>query len=349
MAGDKEKFMCPADKCKKQVTDKQYSIGCCLCGQFYHIQCVKITREQHSFMHKHRNDIFYRCKICSELEITAKANGSTNDGDPQANDHVSRDLDECFSSLTASLDRKQLEYKGEVDRLLMNHRGQLEEIISKVREDLLARMEKIKYELSNCTALIKHVDKNHADAIHELQVHHDVTRRRLNRTDIIINGLPAGIKDLYVPVIRIASICNTMLTQSDIQHCCYLSNGKAVLVKLNSVFLRDSIMINYHKKDSILLSDVVPEGVASRVFLNDNLNDATGKLLFMCRRLREQNKIQKFKLFSADRPKAILTFLDGSVKSFDIQQCANMIDADDGGASLLASRNGAGVIEDSRP
>lgn len=349
MAGDKEMFICPAAKCKKQVADNQHSIGCCLCGQFYHIQCVKITREQHAFMYKHKKDIFYRCTKCSKLEITAKANVVTNDNESPANDQVSRDLDECFSSLTASLDNKQDEYKNDVDKLLVNHRSQLEEIIYKVREELLAKIEKIKYDLNNCTAMIKHVDKNHADDIHELQVHHDVTRRRLNRADIIINGLPAGIKNLREPVMRIGSICNTLITHSDIQHCCYLANGKAVLVKLNSVFLRDSIMINYHKKDSILLSEVVPEGVESRVFLNDNLNDATGKLLYVCRRLKEQSKIQKFKLFSADRPKAIITSLDGSVKILGIQQCANMLDADGGCISSLASNTGAVVVDDSQP
>lgn len=340
MAGDKEVFICPASKCKKQVADNQYSIGCCLCGQFYHIQCIKITREQHAFMHKHKKDVFYRCTKCAKLEIAAKANATADGNGISSNDHVTRDLDECFSTLTSSLDDKQAEYKKEVDKLLMNHRSQLEEVIYKVREDLVAKIGKIKYDLDNCTALIKHVDKNHADAIHDLQLHHDVTRRRLNRADIIINGLPAGIKNLRDPIIKIAAVCNTPLSYSDIQHCCYLSNGKAVLVKLNSVFLRDLIMINYHKKESILLSEILPEGVASRVFLNDNLNDATSKLLFMCRRLREQNKIQKFKIFSADRPKVFLTFMNGSVKSFDIQQCANMLDDDDVAFSLDATTNG---------
>lgn len=163
-----------------------------------------------------------------------------------------------------------------------------------------------------------------------MQVHHDVTRRRLNRADIIINGLPAGIKVLRDPIIKIAAICNVMLSPSpsENQHCCYLSNGKAVLVKFNSVHLRDTIMINYHRKDQILLSDVVPEEVASRVFLNDNFNDAAGKLLFVCRKLREQKKILRYKLYSADRPKAIITFLNESVKLLDLQQCADMLDAD---------------------
>lgn len=328
MAGEKQIFICPATKCKKNVTDNQYSVGCFLCGEFYHIQCVKITREQHSVMHKLRKNFLYRCPKCSKADVSAKVNSKCNELDISTNEQVAQDLDSRFASLTASMDQKQLEYKLEVDKLFNDHRSQFEMIINKVREELMAKIVKLEYEVGNCTALIKHVDKNHTDSIREIQTHHDVTRRRLNRADIIINGLPSGINHLRDPIIKIGMICGVVLTQSDIQHCCYLSNGKAVLVKLNSVYLRDSIMINYHRRGSILLSDILPEGVASRVFLNDNFNEATGKLLFVCRRLREQGKILKFKLFSADRPKAFVTYLDESVKLLDIQQCADMLDAD---------------------
>lgn len=141
MASEKQIFICPATKCKKQVTENQFSIGCFLCGDFYHIQCLKITREQHLFMHKHRKDILYRCSKCSKVEVAAKIIGdSTNNVDTSSNGQVSQDLDNCFATLTASLDQKQREYKLEVDKLFMNHCNQFEDIVNKVREDLISKI-----------------------------------------------------------------------------------------------------------------------------------------------------------------------------------------------------------------
>lgn len=69
--------------------------------------------------------------------------------------------------------------------------------------------------------------------------------------------------------------------------CCM---RKAMLVKFNSVHLRDNLMEEYYKARMLKVCDVVSGDIDSRVYLNDIFSPAAVKLNQMCRSLL-QSKI----------------------------------------------------------
>lgn len=226
--------------------------------------------------------------------------------------------------------RKQLDpFKLEVQKQLHDINKRMEEVVQEMRLDYDKKIKKIEEETMNCSALVKQCESRCDNAIQDIEAENDISRRRLNRANIVINGLPRGILDLREPITKIAALCNVELRPSDIQHCCYFNGGKSVLLKLNSVYTRDCIMVNFNKRSSLLLCDVVGGEVRSKVYLNDHLCRATSKLLFVCRKLKRQNKVKKFKLFNADRATVELEMTNGSRKVLNLTECAEMLDTND--------------------
>lgn len=138
--------------------------------------------------------------------------------------------------------------------------------------------------------------------------------RKLNRPDIVIKGLPNGLKNLPNVIIDIGKHYNTTFTIRDIDNVNYINNGNAILVKFTSALLRDVIMGEYFKSvktEPLMLSHIILDPAAvnlnKRVFLNDHFPPATGKLNALCAKLRKDNKIIKYKIKNADKPIAVLT------------------------------------------
>ncbi|KNC31662.1 hypothetical protein FF38_10084 [Lucilia cuprina] len=161
--------------------------------------------------------------------------------------------------------------------------------------------------------------------LNDLEMYNNILQSRLNRADIIVKGLPKHIKNLRVPILKIASLCGLPISHDGIQHCTYINNGRAVLVKLNSVQHRDKIMMNYSKKQHIVLKDIIGGDITSKVFLSDHLTRVAANLISICRDLRIENKILKYKFINADTPKVRVTLPDNNVKILCLQQCSVML------------------------
>lgn len=140
-------------------------------------------------------------------------------------------------------------------------------------------------DIINCSKHIKHVDSSTSSKIASLQDENNVLHKRLNHGDIVVSGLPSGLDNLVDIAIKLCSLYNINVHPADFNHVCYMYNRKAILIKLNSVFLRDSIMKEYYKTRTLKVSDLVDGDIDRRVYLNDHFSPAAGKLNALCRRL----------------------------------------------------------------
>lgn len=168
-----------------------------------------------------------------------------------------------FKDIATQMNQKFDEQKTQMEKhtqtFLKMFEVRVEQMVNDVRNDLSTDLTNLKSNVEVCQQSAKRINEVTCNKLDGLVAHNNVLERRLNRSNILIKGLNKGIKNLRKPVLKIASICNVSIQHTDVQHCCYIGNGEVVLVKFNSIYLRDTIMANYFKIKSILLKDVIGE------------------------------------------------------------------------------------------
>lgn len=278
--------------------------------------------EQHEFMSKNKI-LKYVCDYCSRAPKYCNIQEQLRDGFAAIVTKVEKDMQKTFDK-----------NKKELEEMLENRLKIFEEKINEfsIHEPLTnaTDVEQIKSDLKSCFNVVKVVDDAANKRLAHLEMQNNIQQRRLNRSNIIILGLPKKIKDLRKHVLKIGSLCNVRVLNADIQHCTYFSGGKKVLVKFNSVQTRDAIMINYHKNRALKLKDVIGGSSQSDIFLNDHLTDSAKKLIAVCRKLKEKQKITRYTFKNYDVPKVIIIMPDNSEKMFTIEQCFDLLDGDVG-------------------
>uniref|UniRef100_A0A1A9UUG2 Uncharacterized protein n=1 Tax=Glossina austeni TaxID=7395 RepID=A0A1A9UUG2_GLOAU len=80
-------------------------------------------------------------------------------------------------------------------------------------------------------------------------------------------------------------------TYVDMQHCCYLVNGKKVLITFSPIYVNDAATVEYAKDLSIKLSEIFEGNIHSRIYLDDRLTLASYKLVTNCCALRKRKII----------------------------------------------------------
>lgn len=60
--------------------------------------------------------------------------------------------------------------------------------------------------------------------------------------------------------------------------------------------------------------------IQKRVFLNDHLTPRAGKLCFNCRKLRNENKLKRFRLINNDIIKVKITLNDDTIKVYNLNE-----------------------------
>lgn len=350
MSAVNESYLCP--KCTKNVNGNHKSIGCGACGTFYHASCLKVTKDVHSFLY--RNKMFsFTCSKCSDghdacstgeesLEIHNQVQNVTNN-DPANN--ICTELRNCFLELSSSLEQQHQAHISEYEKQLQNAlqvlQTKVNDIIVAVRTEYTDKVNKLQSEVQSSCGILNQVDVKHTNKINDLENQINVFQRRQNRANILVKGLPHGIKNLREPIVKIGSICNIQLSPLDINHCCYISSGNSVLVKFNSVHIRDCIMVNFSKlSNPILANNVTKENINNRIFLNDHLLPNAANLMYTCRKLCNEKIIQSFKLINGDKPIVAVIFNNGSERFLEIQQCIDLLEESPGiSASAVITNN----------
>ncbi|XP_046803460.1 uncharacterized protein LOC124419115 [Lucilia cuprina] len=201
----------------------------------------------------------------------------------------------------------------------------LMDTIANFRSEMASCFKDIKSEIINCNKLIQHIDRSTTEKIAALEDENNMLHKRLNRGDIVVVGLPAGIIDFVDPIIKIGLIYNVPVLPVDINHAFYFKNQKAILFKFNNVFVRDRIMVEYFKTRALKLCDVIGGDIDSRIYLNDHHSPAAGRLNIVCKKLIRKKVISKFRILNGDRLQVRLTMSDGKNSICDSAECIALL------------------------
>lgn len=297
---------CKETKCKicsKNVTKTQSSVQCFLCTNWFHVSCAGIS--DGSFAALAETLCFaHRCEDCLRSS-------------PSSISTIADDI----RSLKAAMDL--ILKKMDSDRNDFN--AKLDSAIKEIRSDLSSNVTELRNDIVFCHSAIKRVETTTTSTLGRLRMENNGLHRKINRPDIVINGLPAGLSNLYQCLEDTCLFYKINITKSDVNNICYINKERSVLVKFNSVLIRDDVMRAYFKTKSLKLSDVMETEISSRVYLNDHLPPATSKLNGICRRLYKEKKILKFVLIHSDIPKARLFLADGTEVVYDFDNCFKLL------------------------
>lgn len=305
MAPAKE-AVCKCPTCDKNITKSKGSVQCIICSLWFHLDCADVSERQYAAL-KESNSLFHKCGKCT---ITLKSHDDDEEGAGE------------IRSLHLKMDR--ILNRMEEDKENLN--AKFGSVVTDIKKEFSTTFAEIRCDIAKCNKNIKIVESAAGERIAVLEAENNSLHRRINRSDIIINGLPYGLQCIPDCVVAIGAVYNVTLSKSDINNAFYINKGKSVIVKFNSVFERDSIMRAYFKSRNLKLCDVIGGDITSRVFLNDHMTPATSKLNALCRRLIKEKKIKKYWLMHADVPKVRLTHPDDSVGMFSYEECLRLLE-----------------------
>ncbi|XP_059217604.1 uncharacterized protein LOC131994749 [Stomoxys calcitrans] len=226
------KVICVA--CNETIA-KNGSIRCRICSGWLHASCAKLSEKDLIALKAIKVSAF----ICTTCEGKIGSSGCSNDGGSIAGDI--RALNEKFDDFLA----------GNRDEL-----NSIKTVLGEIKTEMSSCLKEIKSDIDTCNKRIDDVASSCSTKIAALEVGMNILHRRINRTDIVIDGLPTNLKDLYAVVIALGTFFKIPITSNDINNVCYMHNRKLILVKFNSVQLRDSIMREYFATRSLKVSDV---------------------------------------------------------------------------------------------
>lgn len=289
--------------CKKNVTKSQTSIQCAACSSWLHVSCAGVSEDVLAVLNG-KQGLYIKCKDCLVAPTTDVSSlGGDIRSIHEKMDRVLKKMDE---------DRKELHIK-------------LDSAIKDIRTELLSTVTDLRKDISVCHNAIRRVESSTEAKMSKLETENNSLHRRINRCDIIINGLPDGLENLLECVIAIGSFYKIILSNSDINHVFYANQNRSIIVKFNSVHIRDSIMKEYFKTRNLLLKNVIGGEITSRLYLNDHLSPASSRLNMLCRRLIKQQKILKFMMVHSDKPRVRLTLLNGEEVTSSYEECLKLI------------------------
>lgn len=215
---------------------------------------------------------------------------------------------------------------------MRNLNEKLDGFITKNESEMLAiktSLDDIKSEMSSCLTDMKSSIAECGSKVTNLEAQNNIIHRRLNRANVVVAGLPEGITDLVDVVVALGDFYKVALTRHDVHHVCYLYNKKQILIKFNSVFVRDGIMKEYFKTRTLKVCDLIKgdgDDLVNRVYLNDHFSPAASRLNAVCRKLLRLQAIKKFSIINADRLRARLTLLNGNEVVRDALECDSLLD-----------------------
>lgn len=317
MAPSKKVHKCGV--CKLNIGSESCSIQCDLCSLWVHGSCAGISDADLVKF----NDVSVSF-ICSSCKSNVRSAGRS-----LVHDEVSS-LNSKIDNLSAKFD--EFLRKGDEERTAIKQA--FTDAIADIKKELSVGMTALKSDIIVCSKLVRQVESSMSAKVAELEVENNVLYKKFNRADIVVGGLPKGLRNIPDTIIQLGSFYKIPVTLQDINYACYINNGKAILVKFNSVFLRDAIMKEYFnlmRTQPLLASNLVVDpmipavALNGRVFLNDHFSPAASKLNAQCRKLLQDKIISKFRVINAAKPVAKLTMPGGEVVESDALGCADLL------------------------
>lgn len=247
--------------CDNPVGKSKGSFMCCKCKLWFHPACAKVPENLLPLLDK-TSSIAFTCLTCF--------NASSNDCD-LIGDEV-RALANSFNNFVKSNQESRDSFEASMSKILSDFKNEVSNCLDTMKTDLI-----------NCNKLVNKLEDSTSAKIDALKMENDILHRRLNRADIMVSGLPAGLENLSSTIISLCSFFDIDISSKDIYHACYLNNKRLILVKFNNVSIRDQIMKEYFKSRSLKVFDVIGGDINTRVYLNDHFSPAASNLNLLCR------------------------------------------------------------------
>lgn len=293
---------------------KKACVQCNVCAYWIHQSCTEMTDGDFEILSKNK---FFKF-ICCNCESTIDKERSLYDEIRAMN----KKLDDVFNKSQEDIKSLKVAFS---------------DAVNVIKSDMGSVLTEMKSDISNCNEKIKTMESAIATKFSLLEKENHVLYRKLNRSNIVIRGLPAGLPNLVSVVVALGAFFKISVERNDINHVCYLNNKRLVLVVFNNVMIRDDIMKQYFKTRTLRRPDIIGDilirndgGSASssggkitdRVFLNDHFSPIAGKLNAECRKLLQDKIISKYKIFNNDKLRAVLTLPNGDhVEVHDVSGC----------------------------
>lgn len=287
-----KKILCP--ECKKDI-GKSGSIQCRNCSSWFHLPCAGLD-DLFVEMSLKYNGVFFVCKDCIDKP---------------------HNLSGEMKTLNEKLDCLSQQISNNKDYL----NSRLDNVVQDIKTDLISRFAAVEERVSSCNNLIKDIENDFNVKIKKLDNENNTLYHRLNRSDLVISGLPKGIANLENAIKNLCAFFSITIEQRDLQHVCYMHKKGSVLVKFCNVYTRDKLMAAYIKKRNLKLNDIDKSGITTRVYLNDHFGPHASRMNYICKQLLRIKKITKYKVYNADRPTVSVTFANGQQDSMNFEKC----------------------------
>lgn len=179
--------------CKENVTKSSGGIQCNNCVIWFHGNCVGIPDKSMSALKDSR--LTFTCTSCGKDPRSGFESYLRND----------------INSLNDKID----EFINKVDSEHNSIKKALSDSFENFKTEINNCLIEMKSGIIDCNKLINHVEKSTSEKMTALEDENNTLHRRLNRSDIVVSGLPAGVENLYDLIVKLGSIFNVPFRIND--------------------------------------------------------------------------------------------------------------------------------------
>lgn len=181
---------------------------------------------------------------------------------------------------------------------------QLSDLTNIIKNSVTSQLADIKEELTKAIVNNKKFEVEINNKIENLEFENNYLRKQLNRSDILVGGLPSNLttEELYSTALSIGKACDVNITEYDVNFCAWIRKKSAVLMKFNNTLKRDTLMNNYRKKYNLKLCDIMSTDIEKRIYLNNHFIPIEGKLHYMCRIKIKLGEIKSYRIITYNNP-----------------------------------------------
>uniref|UniRef100_A0A1A9VE95 Uncharacterized protein n=1 Tax=Glossina austeni TaxID=7395 RepID=A0A1A9VE95_GLOAU len=164
------------------------------------------------------------------------------------------------------------------------------------KSKLLLNVKRMKLRMESCKQWVGQIRDDLESRLVAMNAEINALYRMVNRSNLIVIALPEGLNDIPETVINIAELYSVTIALHDISFAGYMKNNKTIVVKLNSIGMRDVLIDKYFKNIRVrplFVANCVDDPIFTqelRIYPNDHLCSTAGELNKTCANIRKRGR-----------------------------------------------------------